>query len=670
MENGGKTKAELLEELAKLRRRLAELEAYCNERERSGKVEKRYQDLYENAPIAFFSVSPHDGSILRWNRAALELLGYDSEAMGRIKVFDLYAETPDGLSKAQKMFRRFQRGESIRDVELQMRHRDGYPIWISLSVEPVRNEEGAVTESRSVVVDISGRKRAEQAAQEARDYAESIVNTVRRPLVVLDSRLRVVSANRSFYETFKVKLEETVGRHFYDLGNKEWNIPELRTLLEEILPKNTTLDGFEVEQDFEHIGRRVMILNARCIYKAADKTELILLAIEDVTDRRSLEAQFLQAQKMETVGRLAGGVAHDFNNMLTSIAGYADLAMMQLLHSDPLRPDLEEIVRSCERAAGLTRQLLAFSRRQIMEVKVVDLNDILLDMDKMLRRLLGEDIELVTLPGEDLGPVEVDPGQIGQVIANLAINARDAMPGGGKLTIETTNITLDKEYARTHMGVSPGDYVMLAVSDTGVGMNREVKSHLFEPFFTTKERGKGTGLGLATCYGIVKQSRGYIWVYSEPEKGTTVKIYLPRVEGTAEALPKRIEPKHLPRGSETVLLVEDERSVREVCARMLREQGYTVLEAATGEHALRQVHEYTPKGIDLLVTDIVMPHMGGKELADRIRTEYPEIRVLFMSGYTDNAIVHHGVVDRDVAFLQKPFSRAGLARKVRELLEG
>jgi signal transduction histidine kinase/CheY-like chemotaxis protein len=385
-------------------------------------------------------------------------------------------------------------------------------------------------------------------------------------------------------------------------------------------------------------------------------------------EKAALKEQFRQSQKMEAIGRLAGGIAHDFNNLLTVIKGYSELSLIKLKEGDPLKGNIEEIHRASQRAANLTRQLLAFSRRQILEMKVLDLNTILKDLDKMLRRVIGEDIELVTLFAEGIGRIRADPGQIEQMILNLTVNARDAMPNGGKLTIETSNIELDENYVRSHIAVKPGLYVMLSVSDTGVGMTPEVKERVFEPFFTTKEKGKGTGLGLSTVYGIVKQSGGNIWVYSEPGHGTTFKIYLPWVEEKADALHRRDDPDILPRGSETVLLVEDDLSVRGLAVRVLRENGYNLLEAANGNEALRMAQEYAGE-IHLLLTDVVMPQMGGKELADRIKPLRPDIKVLFTSGYTDNAIVHHGVLEPGTNFLQKPFSPASLAHKVREVLD-
>ena len=388
----------------------------------------------------------------------------------------------------------------------------------------------------------------------------------------------------------------------------------------------------------------------------------------DNTERRTLEERLRQAQKMEAVGRLAGGVAHDFNNLLMVIRGYTELLLGRLDPSTPLRRNIEEIQKAADRATSLTRQLLAFSRQQVLEPKVLDLNAVVAGVEKMLRRLIGEDIEVVTALASELGQVKVDPSQIEQIILNLAVNARDAMPQGGALTIETANVELAEAYARQHTSVQPGSYVLLAISDTGCGMDAGTQARIFEPFFTTKEKGKGTGLGLATVYGIVKQSGGYIWVYSEPGHGTTFKIYLPRV---AEATPvqevgQAFSPP--PAGSETILLVEDEDGVRKLGREFLESTGYTVLEAQNGAEAIQVANRHMGL-IHLMVTDVVMPQMSGRELAHRLAPVRPEMKVLYMSGYTDNAVVRRGILDRGTAFLQKPFPLSGLARKVREVLE-
>ncbi len=388
----------------------------------------------------------------------------------------------------------------------------------------------------------------------------------------------------------------------------------------------------------------------------------------DATERRSLEQQVIQAQKMEAVGRLAGGVAHDFNNILTAIGGYTDLLLADLPPDDPRRQDVDEIHRAADRAAALTQQLLAFSRRQVLQPKVIDLNALVSNVENLLRRLIGEDVLLATTLAGDVGRVRADPGQVEQVIVNLAVNARDAMPAGGRLTIETRNVELDAAYAAEHQTVVPGPYAVIAVSDSGTGMSAETQSHMFEPFYTTKEVGKGTGLGLATVYGIVKQSGGSIWVYSELGHGTTVKVYLPRVDEPAEPLaPSTPADAESLRGTETILLVEDEPAVRAVARQILTRQGYAVLEAADGQTALAMVDAGGPR-VDLVLTDVVMPGMSGRSLADRLASRYPGLRVLYMSGYTDDAIVRHGMLEPGLAYLQKPFRPDALARKVREVL--
>ncbi len=416
-------------------------------------------------------------------------------------------------------------------------------------------------------------------------------------------------------------------------------------------------------------GRIITVrLSGRAGLHYPGEPESFEMIAEDITERRTLEEQLRHSQKMEAVGRLAGGVAHDFNNLLTVIKGYSDLMLNEIAVNDPMYGELDEIRKAADRAASLTRQLLAFSRRQVMEPKVLDLNGIVSNMERLLRRLLGEDVELHISLHQHLGHVKADPGQIEQVIMNLAVNARDAMPRGGKLTIETTNFEVDEEYTRDHAVVAAGKYVMLAVSDTGCGMDSETVQHIFEPFFTTKEMGKGTGLGLSTVYGIVKQSGGYIWVYSEPGGGSSFKVYLPVVEQRAETMDKKAAPAASYRGTELVLLVEDEDGVRALVREVLQRHGYTVLETRSGGEALI-AFEKNPN-IQLLLTDVVLAQMNGRELAKRLAPQRPEMKVLFVSGYTEEAIVQHGVLDPGTAFLQKPFTPKALAKKVREVLDG
>jgi signal transduction histidine kinase/ActR/RegA family two-component response regulator len=398
------------------------------------------------------------------------------------------------------------------------------------------------------------------------------------------------------------------------------------------------------------------------------KPARMLGVVQDVTERKRLESQFLQAQKMEGIGRLAGGVAHDFNNLLTAILGYIEMANKKLGPDSAASEYFHSIRHAAERSAALTRQLLAFARRQITEPRLVDLNQLIHQMHELLRRVIGEDIELRAVTRSGLGAVKLDPAQFEQVLMNLVINARDAMPDGGILSIETSNVELDEHYARQHQAVLPGAYVMLAVSDTGIGMNEDVSSHLFEPFFTTKPPGKGTGLGLATCYGIIKQNGGHIWVYSEYGRGSTFKIFLPRAAGAAET-EVLIEPTDAEvNGHETILVVEDEPLVRAITVETLETLGYRVLQASNGEEALTVARAFE-EPIDVLVTDVVMPAMGGVALTQHMHRERPNLKVLYVSGYTDDAIVHHGVVEPGVQFLQKPFPLATLARRIRELLK-
>jgi PAS domain S-box-containing protein len=388
----------------------------------------------------------------------------------------------------------------------------------------------------------------------------------------------------------------------------------------------------------------------------------------DITEHQQLEEEFRQAQKMEAVGRLAGGVAHDFNNLLTIISGYAQLAQDIVAREAPIRSYIDEILKAGDRASALVRRLLGFTRRQALDPQAVDLNSVVKSTEKMIRRLIGEDIDVLTELASGLGVVRSDSAQLEQVIMNLAINARDAMPNGGKLIIETANIELDQNYAQTHLAVSPGPYVLLAVSDTGSGMDAHTRAHIFEPFFTTKEKGKGTGLGLATVYGIVKQSGGNIWVYSERGHGTTFKIYLPRVTSPPVVPEPVVVSTSPPQGSETILLVEDEESIRSLVLSILQAHGYTVLEAGGPLDAL-EISKNFEKPIHLLFTDVVMPQMSGREMAEQISAVRPDTKVLYMSGYTDQAIAHHGVLAPGVPFLQKPFTPEALAQKVREVLD-
>jgi PAS domain S-box-containing protein len=442
--------------------------------------------------------------------------------------------------------------------------------------------------------------------------------------------------------------------------------PTERSALVNEYRRKSLIEGVEVRWKRKDGKNIIVRLSGRPILNAAGQAESFEMIAEDTTEHRALEDQLRQSQKMEAVGRLAGGVAHDFNNLLTVIKGYSELMLDQVQAADPLRAEIEEVKKAADRAAALTRQLLAFSRKQVLAPKVIDLNAVITNVERLLQRLLGEDIELITILHSSLGRVKADPGQIEQVIMNLAVNARDAMPKGGKLTISSANVMLDESFIQDSK-VATGPYVLLSVSDTGVGMDAETKSRIFEPFFTTKEQGKGTGLGLSTVYGIVKQSGGYISVYSEPGLGTSFKVYLPRVDAAAEVSGAGAGER-LQTGTETILLVEDEDGVRTLTRQLLQKQGYTVLESRHGGEALLICERHNGP-IHLLLTDVVLSQISGRELAHRLAAIRPEMKVLFMSGYSEDAIVQHGVLNSGHAFLQKPFTAESLGTKVREVLD-
>ena len=476
----------------------------------------------------------------------------------------------------------------------------------------------------------------------------------------------VVAANPAMATILGYESPDELMASVTDLGTQVYVDPDVRARFLAEFEKRGLIKDFEARM-YRKDGSTIWVsLGGRAIRDSLGKIFQYEGSIEDVSERKRLEEQLVQSQKMEAVGTLAGGIAHDFNNLLTAIIGYSQLAASRLNEGDRMFKEIEEIRKAGMRAAELTSQLLAFSRKQVLQSKVINLNTIVENIGKMIGRVIGEDVQLVTSLEPTLGHIKADPGQIEQVIMNLAVNARDAMPHGGKLIIETGEILLDEAYARLHFRVRPGRYVMLAVSDTGLGMDAETQSHIFDPFFTTKEPGKGTGLGLSTVYGIVKQSGGDVWVYSEPGRGTTFKLYLPLAEEEVEeSYRELLQTKST--GTETILLVEDETQVRNLAALVLRERGYEVLAASDGDEALRVAEQYAGR-IHLLLTDVVMPQMSGKELSEEIKRTRLDIKVLFASGYTNDAVVHHGVLEANMEFIQKPFTPNNLAIKVRQVL--
>jgi two-component system, cell cycle sensor histidine kinase and response regulator CckA len=506
------------------------------------------------------------------------------------------------------------------------------------------------------------RKRAEEALRANEARLRVLIEQLPAVLWTVDKNLRFTSAMGAGLARLGLKQNQLVGMtlpEYFETSDRTF-IP--------VAAHHRAVVGEPVTFHLEWKGGSYAC-HVEPLRDSAHQVQGAICMALDVTDRKQLEEQFRQAQKMEAVGRLAGGIAHDFNNLLMVIQGYADLLADKLPAGDSLRRNAEQIQTAAQRASSLTRQLLAFSRKQIMEPKVLNIRTVVADMEKILRRLIGEDVDLETSYAPGLGLVKADRSQIEQVIMNLAVNARDAMPQGGRLTIETSNVEFDASRLHPPVVLAPGKYVMLAVTDNGSGMDAETQAHIFEPFFTTKEQGKGTGLGLATVYGVVKQSGGYVWVYSEPGHGTTFKIYLPRIEEevTPESRDSRVASSSLPRGSEVVLLAEDEKGVRELAREYLEMSGYTVLEAENGHVALELATMHVGP-IHLLMTDVVMPGISGRELADRVVSIRPGIKILYMSGYTEQAVVHHGILQTDAVLLQKPFSLAKLATKLREIL--
>jgi len=600
-----------------------------------------------------------DGTITSWNRGAEALYGYRSDEMIGRSITHLMP--PDCSDDFHEILARVRNGDVMRSFPTVRLHKDGRPIVVSLSVSAVLDDAGAIQGVCTIARDMTAQHRAQQALEDSEQRYRVLFENNPQPMWVYDQEtLEFLTVNDTAVHNYGYTREEFLRMTLRDIRPEE-DIPKLIEALA------TPPSGFKPAGVWRHRKKNGQIITV-------DITEhrltfggrpgcLVLAA--DITARTQLEEQFRQAQRMESVGRLAGGVAHDFNNLLTVIIGYAEMLLSQPGADKSMTTAVTHIRDAGDRAAGLTRQLLAFSRRQVIQPAVININVVVRETEVLLRRLIGEDVELITRLAPDLGSVLADPGQVQQIVMNLAINSRDAMPDGGTLHIETTNVVLDRGYQDEHPEVRPGPYIMLAVTDTGCGISPEVRSRIFEPFFTTKDVGKGTGLGLATVYGMVKQGGGWIWVYSEPGRGTTFKIYLPRTDEPLSSI-TRVVGGDL-HGSETILVVEDQIEVRTLAVSGLTTFGYEVHAAATGKEALTFCREFAGD-LDLVVTDVVMPDMNGQEVARQVALLRPESRIVFMSGYTDDVIAHRGVLDAGVEYLQKPFTPESLARKIREIL--
>ena len=620
--------------------------------------ELRFRRLFESG-VAGVTISDLDGNFKEANESFLRMLGYTREEMLAGKLNWEVITPPDRLVPDIEARAQLRATGFLPLREREFVHKDGRHIAALVGSAAL---EGT-TECIGYVTDISERKHGEEALRASEAQYRTLFEQSPFPKFLYDHEtLRFLAVNDAAVLHYGYSRDEFLTMTLEDIRPRA-DVPAFRGRLGGTTPglrtpggswKHTKKDGSVIDVDVT-VSKFVL-----------DNRPCGLAIALDVTQRNRLEAQLRQTQKMQAVGNLAGGVAHDFNNLLSVILSYSHMLSESLQPGDPMRDDLEEISAAGKRAADLTRQLLAFSRKQILAPRILDLNAVIASVTKMLRRVVGEDVELTVVSGAGLGTVSADPGQVEQVLMNLVVNARDAMPKGGKVTIETSNVNLDADYAATHADIKPGAYVMLAVTDTG--MDAGIRERIFEPFFTTKEQGKGTGLGLSTVFGIVQQSGGHISVYSEPGEGTSVKVYLPQADASCTVDVVAVAETRSRRGSETILLVEDDPQVRALTRTILERHGYLVLEAQSGGDALL-ICEQHKATIHVLLTDVVMPRMSGRKLAERLGPLRPDMKVLYMSGYTDDSIVRHGVLDSDVAFLQKPITPETLTRRLREVID-
>lgn len=653
---------------------LSDISEIVHSREALEQSEIHLRTIIENSPECI-RLTDAEGGLLEMNPTGLEMVEADSfEQIAGKKAIDII--DPKYHAAYFALTERVFRGENAQ-LEYEIVGLRGTRRWVEMRAVPLRGRDGKIISALSVTRDVTERHQMEDALRKKASELRLITDTVPMLIAYADTEQRYRFANKAFLEWVGKPCEEVAGMRIEDVIGKE-SYAKIKPEIELALTgKPLTYERIAYREKASHSGGQPSFVKVSYVPDFDEGGNVLgfFTFILDLTEMKMAEEalhesreQLAQSQKLESIGRLAGGIAHDFNNMLTAINGYSELALRKIPFDDPLRRNIEEIRKAGERSAELTNQLLAFSRRQMLQPRILVVNQAISDTVVMLRRLIGEDIELTLKLDGEVGRVSADPGQFAQILVNLAVNSRDALPDGGSIVIETKNVELDEGYASNHVAVSPGKYVMIAFSDNGIGMDEQTRSHIFEPFFTTKEVGKGTGLGLSTVYGIVKQSGGNIWVYSEPGRGTTFKIYFPLVEEEATAAAAKPMSATFRFGTETILLVEDEEVVRNLSREVLEACGYRVIEAVNGIEALKIV-ETLDHRIDLLMTDVVMPQIGGRELAEKLSEKYPKMHVLFTSGYTDSAAIRHGILNEGTNFLPKPFTFNELAEIVRELLD-
>jgi two-component system cell cycle sensor histidine kinase/response regulator CckA len=649
--------AERTEELA---RTVEALKREVSDRKEQEEERRRMASIVEYSDDAIIALDLN-GYITNWNAGAERMLGYSRSEIIGMPITSVVP--PDHHNEPVENQEKLRKGDTVVRRESLRVKKDGMIIHVALTVSPIRDKDGNIVGTSGIVRDITERKLIEDALRRSEASYRSFVENA--PFGILRTNLdgQILQANPALVEMLGYGSEqEVLGLH---MTTDVFRHPQEHEEMTAWFRRQDSMHGLEV--DWKHKdGRHFTIrCDAHVVRDSYGNLEFLESFVEDISERRALEMQLRQGQKMEAIGRLAGGIAHDFNNLLGVIIGYGDLVSERISADNPLYNPVEQIKKAGNRASALTRQLLAFSRQQVLETKVLNLNTIVEEMAKMLPPLLGEDIELRTSLAPMLGSVKADRGQIEQVIMNLAVNARDAMPGGGRLSIETKDSCLNEEFASRHRPTIPGNYVVLIVSDTGSGMDARTQAHIFEPFFTTKEQGRGTGLGLATVYGFVKQSGGYVWVQSEQGVGSTFTIYLPLANEAALPTPAIDTAAPQLRGAETILLVEDEESLRTLTRGQLEDSGYTVLEASCGNDAIRIAREHRGP-IHLLLTDVVMPGMNGRVVAENLTASRPETRVVYMSGYT--GFSDYGLANTDATIIQKPFTKRFLLHRLREVI--